>query len=172
MNENIRAEWEIELEETGKVEVYSRLNEAQRIVEAIADTHLAISMSNDVAIADGRGPVYSASQTLFKAAIMAAYPDLSAESIYGMWTDTHESIEYCAAWFMKEAAEATPIADEEWEGEFTEAERTHVHIQHDDTLREMIIPRYLFEQAYAMCGWGILGSMTAEDAKMLNSYKK
>lgn len=151
----IKAEWEIELEETGAVKIHSRLTEAQRIVEAIAINHLAIATSKDAAIADGRGSIYTASLTLFQTAIMAAYPHLSAGQIYRRWLACGESIEFCAAQIKAE-----------------EAELTHVHIQHDDTLREMIVPRQAFETSYEMCGWYVLGSMTAEDAHQLRYFKK
>lgn len=158
-----------ELEMAEIVVSESKLTEAQKLVETIAQTHLAIVMSNDSAIAACDGSLYTISQTLFQTAIMAAYPHLPAGQIYQMWTVTTESIEYCASWFMKES-EVTPVNEAgEWEDSLT---HTHVHIQHDNTLREMIIPRYLYEQCYAMCGWEILGSMTAEDAHSLQSYKK
>lgn len=136
----------------------SRLTEAQKLVEVIAQTHMAIAMSKDAAIADGRGSVYTASERLFKVAIMAAYPDLSEEQIYQVWVECNESIEFCAAHVKREA-------------DFEAAQLTHVHIQHDDTLREMIVPRRIFDEHYGYYGWGILGSMTADDAHHLRYTK-
>lgn len=133
----------------------SVLTEAQRLVEVIAQTHLAITMSNDIAIATVDGSLYTTSQTLFQTAIMAAYPHLPAGQIYQLWSECNESIEYCAAQIQA-----------------AQNELTHVHVQHDDTLEEMIMERRIFDEHYAGFGWYVLGSMNAEDYKMMRYYKK
>lgn len=144
---------EVELEMDEIVMGESTLNEAQLIVEAIAATHLSISCSNDQAIAGWQSPVYKASQTLFKAAIHAAYPKVGEDSVYDFWAECNESIEYCAAQ-VKETEE------------FEAAQAAYSHIRHQFTGEEIIIESDLFS-GYANTGWLLMGTMNKEDADAL-----
>jgi hypothetical protein len=76
----------------------TRQDLARQIAEEARRHHHIVSAhpSNDVS--GCWTDTYKASQALFLAAIAAAYPHVSAWSVYAVWVDCMEDTAYCAEW--------------------------------------------------------------------------
>lgn len=66
------------------------------LAEQARRTHYAVASCDFDDINAGDSEVYKASQTLFKAAIKAAYPDQDESDIYDIWCDCMEDVAHCA----------------------------------------------------------------------------
>lgn len=101
------AAWRVQIEEqanaTAITEMAAKMATdvlAQR-AEIARREHFANATSEDIARADGDGPIYRASHAALLSAIAAAYPDVQAADVYDVWADCNESIAYCAWWVRK-----------------------------------------------------------------------